>query len=121
MRMTRPVAWTVTLALSVVVSANCITSKDRTPEQKACCADMGHDCGAAALERNCCPGEGGKVQGVAAATVSKKSTPPVAVLIAVLQAPLVTAPVTHGLNSPNGLTVKPPGTPTYLLVSTFRI
>jgi hypothetical protein len=114
------VAWAVTAALSVVVSATCITW-NMTPEQKACCAAMHHDCGTAGIERNCCSGEAGKLKSLAPAALSPLKCAPVAVLLAVLEPPLVMARATQRLNTPNGLTVKPPGAPTYLLIAAFRI
>lgn len=120
MRVTRPVTWTVTAALSVVLSATCITAS-MTPEQKACCATMHHNCGTAGIERNCCAGEAGKLKSLGAATLSILKGAPVAVLVAVLEPPLITERASHLLNTISDLTIRPPGAPTYLLVSTFRI
>lgn len=42
------------VALTGAALAECVT-ENLTPEQKACCAAMGHDCGAAGVEMGCCP------------------------------------------------------------------
>ena len=120
-RAMRPIAGAVTLAVAVVLSANCVTAKDMTPEQKACCAAMGHDCGALAIEQGCCEGEAQKVDALTPTGMPQFATPPVAVLVALLD-PLTPRAIPTGVfNTAVGAQVKPPGTPTYLLVSTFRI
>lgn len=50
----------VVLSLVIAVAgaawAECVP-EDLTPEQKACCVAMGHNCGAAGIEMGCCPNE----------------------------------------------------------------
>jgi hypothetical protein len=116
----RLVAAVVTLAVAVVLSAKCVMAKDMTPEQKACCAAMGHDCGALAIEKGCCSGEAMKIDGVAPLAAPELSPPPVVVLAAVRD--VLLAPAIRGVfASAIGAQVKPPGVPAYLLASTFRI
>ena len=107
--------------IAVIASASCLTAKDMTPEQKACCAAMDHDCGAAAIDAGCCSGEAAKANSVSAASVQTPTFAPVAMLVAVLDfaAPLTSLHRSGGRGT--GAPVRPPGIPTYLLVSTFRI
>ena len=120
-RAMRPVAGAIVVAVVVMLSANCLGADVMTPAQKACCAAMAHDCGHMALTEACCTGQAQEHQGMAAASRAEIAAVAVPVLIAVLQQP---EPLTR-----NGQTValvsetpvKPPGTSTYLLVSSFRI
>jgi hypothetical protein len=109
------------LAMTIVLATSCFAMRGKTPEDRACCAAMGHDCGALAFERQCCSGEATKLNAVAPATVMVAAAPPVAVLVAVLEEP---SPGVRGLAASMlqaaGL-IKPPGDPTYLLNSTLRI
>jgi len=117
----RPVAGAVTLAMAVVLSATCVVTKDMTPQQKACCAAMGHDCGRTAMERACCPGEAKKVDALTPVSAPEFAASPVAIVVALLD-PLTPPAILSGFfNSASLALVKPPGIPTYLLVSSFRI
>ena len=119
--MRRLVANAVVVAVVVMLSANCLGADVMTPAQKACCAAMAHDCGHMALTEVCCTGQAQEHQGIASASRAEVATTAVPVLLAVLEQP---GPLTG-----NGQTVslvsetpvKPPGTSTYLLVSSFRI
>jgi hypothetical protein len=109
------------LAMIVVLATSCFALRGRTPEERACCASMGHDCGALAFERQCCSGEATKLQAVAPATVTIAVAAPAAVLVALLEEP---SPVVRGLAISmlhQGWPIKPPGDPTYLLNSILRI
>jgi hypothetical protein len=109
------------LGMTVVLATSCFAMHGRTPEEKACCAAMGHDCGALAFERDCCSGEATKLGAVAPGTVTIGVTAPAAVLVALLDEP---SPVVRGFAVSmlhRGGLVKPPGDPTYLLNSTLRI
>ena len=120
-RAMRPIAGGVMLAVAVVLSGNCVTAKDVTPQQKACCAAMGHDCGALAIEQACCEGEAKKVDALTPLSAPDFATAPVPVLVALLDALTTPAMPTGFFNSASRAQVRPPGIPTYLLVSTFRI
>jgi hypothetical protein len=109
------------LAMTVVLATSCFAMHGSTPEEKACCAAMGHDCGALALERKCCSGEAMRVSAVTPATATIAPSAPAAVLIALLAEP---SPIVRGFSFPpfhRGGLVKPPGDPTYLLNSALRI
>ena len=82
---------------------------------------MGHDCGAMAFERACCPGEAKKVDGLPPINAPEYLTPPVAAVVVVLLDALIPQALTDGFTIASLAQVKPPGIPTYLLVSTFRI
>ena len=121
LRMRRALAGVLTLVLGIVTSVSCVAAQDMTPEQKACCAAMDHDCGAAAIDAGCCSGEAAKADSVSAASIQMPISAPVAILVAVLD---VGAPLTSLYRSGGpgtGAPVRPPGIPTYLLVSAFRI
>jgi hypothetical protein len=109
------------LAMTIVLATSCFAMRGKTPEERACCAAMGHDCGALAFERECCSGEATKLNAVAPTTITVAVTAPAAVLVAVLEDP---SPVVRGFAASmlhHGGLIKPPGDPTYLLNSTFRI
>jgi hypothetical protein len=109
------------LAMAVVLATSCLSADGQTAEERLCCAAMGHDCGALALERQCCSGEAMKLSAIAPATATFAPTAPAAVLIALLDEP---APIVRSfsvLAFNRGGLVKPPGDPTYLLNSTLRI
>lgn len=56
-RRTRPITGTLAVAFVVALFANCATGEPMTEAQKACCAAMGHDCGAMAESEGCCSHE----------------------------------------------------------------
>lgn len=92
----------------------------QTQTEAACCAAMAHACGAMAITTPCCTGSGHTERGLIAAGIAKT-----------LVAPSLSFVLTHalaGLDTPaRGLAalrrvqLRPPGVPTYLLVSSFRI
>jgi hypothetical protein len=117
---TKLVGWAVTLAMTVVLSANCFAAAGKTPEQRACCAAMHHDCGGVAIERGCCSGEAKKLSGLTPAALKAAAAPPAVVLIAVLDAP-EPAMLTANVRALATLSLEPPGAPPYLLASALRI
>lgn len=120
-RTSRPVGWALILALAAALSVNCLMRPEMTEAQKACCEDMGQECGPVAQEQHCCLVESHRVQ--AFATAKRVSLPPPVSLIG----PLVGVPGTSQLSLvwyPHRVdhsTPKPPGVPTYLLISTLLI
>ena len=121
-RWIRPVGWTVAAALVVAVTANCATGEPMTDAEMACCAAMGHDCGGAMGDMDCCShGQGRVPQFVTANTASL--TPPAAALIAVVAVPGTPQPGLRFVQKPpiTGTSLKPARTPTYLLISTLLI
>lgn len=120
-RTMRPVASTVVVAVVMMLSANCLGADVTTPAQKACCAAMAHDCGHMALTEACCTGQAQEHQGLAAASRAEIAAAAVPVLIAVLQQPEPLTPSGQTGAAVSETPVKPPGTSTYLLVSSFRI
>lgn len=107
-------------AIAVAVLGTCVIGA-QTPEQKACCAAMQHGCGEMALATSCCAGERqtdpGMVVAKAAATLFALDSP-VGTAAAFLVPIASDAARAFGLDT---VTVEPPGVPTYLLVSSFRI
>jgi hypothetical protein len=121
-RVVRPlVVLSLVIAIAGAAWAECVT-EDLTPEQKACCAAMGHDCGAAGAEMGCCPTEP-QTQDRVQATGTK----PDLVAPALLTGPLALLPDPHvrlqavAAASFDRETLKLPGRPAYLLLSIFLI
>lgn len=121
-RVRRPVTWALIVAFAVVFSANCIPAAEMTEAQKMCCAMMGSECGAHALDKSCC--SGAERQRDDQLTAVKRITTPLP--------DAVTASTSHLIQSVQpsltgrghhfvGFTPKPPGVPTYLLASTLLI
>ena len=111
---------TLIAALALLSSVVCYAGE--TPQiEMACCATMAHDCGRMAPAHECCSTEAPRVeQGSTVARVA--IDPPVVVLIAVLTAPPVMETVSTSTFAPaSPASIKPPGVPTYLAVSSFRI
>lgn len=119
-RTVRSLAGLLILALAVVSLVQCAFGNTKTAKPMLCCAAMHHDCGEMAV-LSCCTGHVQQVQGVVA-TKSTVACVPVAALLAVL-----VTPPPGGSSLPRAsFTVEsrsagPPGVPTYLFVSSFRI
>jgi len=116
----RPVATVLVLGLVMVSAAECVVNASKHSKRMACCVSMHGECDMA-VSMPCCPPKTQASQGI---LVSKPSTGfvPVVALLAVLTAPIIHAPIA----SPRRFAVDyaasgPPGTPTYLFVSSFRI
>ena len=109
------------IAMTGAALAECATA-DLTPEQKACCAAMGHNCGAAGAEMGCCPTEPQTQDRVQASGVKPELVAPV-----LLAGPLAILPEPHGrlhavaAASYDRETLKLPDRQTYLLLSVFLI
>ena len=115
------------IVLSLVVAmtgaalAECV-SENLTPEQKACCAAMGHNCGAAGAEMGCCPTEPQTQDRVQASGVKADVIAP-----APVTGPLALLPEPHvrlqavAAASFDRETLKLPDRPAYLLLSVFLI
>jgi hypothetical protein len=109
----------LTLMLVFVSANECVTTA-MTPEQKACCAAMKGDC-EMSVSSPCCPPETQESQSFLAAKPTI-AVVPVAVLVAVLGVPPVSRPsAAHTIAPPDASSSGPPGVPTYLFVSSFRI
>lgn len=117
-RRSRPTASALIIAL-VAFCANCLPAAEATAEEMACCAAMGDDC-PMAQEHDCCAGETSKVK---QGTVAKQLvfSPPSLVLVGILSA--LEPPQLQSEWNRDAIrsALKPPGIPTYLLNSTFRI
>lgn len=116
-----------TLVIGLVIAiggaawAECVT-EGLTPEQQACCAAMGHDCGAAGVEMGCCPTDPQIPDRMQAAG----PRPPVAAPV-LLTGSLALLPEPHlrvhaaAAASLDRDVLKLPDRPTYLLFSVFLI
>ena len=119
-RMIRPVAGMLMLAFAVLPSARCLASS-LVPEQKACCATMGHDCGKEAVTASCCPGDTHQIEGVVTPKAGAACAPVVALVALLVAAPAAIPASAHSASGPETSSTGPPGIPTYLFVSSFRI
>jgi hypothetical protein len=115
------VVLSLVIAMTGAALAECVT-ENLTPEQKACCAAMGHDCGAAGVEMGCCPTEPQTQDRVQASGVKPELIAP-----AVLTGPLAVLPQPYvrlhavAAASFDRETLKLPERPAYLLLSVFLI
>ncbi len=115
------VVLSLVLAIAGAAWAQCVT-EDLTPEQKACCAAMGHDCGATGVEMGCCPTEPQTQDRVQVSGVKPDLVAP-----ALLTGPLALLPEPHvrlgvvAAASFDRETLKLPDRPTYLVLSVFLI
>ena len=106
-------------ALAVMVFATCV-SKAMTPEEMACCEAMHHDCGEMAVQSSCCGGRADQDHSLAA-TKPTMAPVPVAELVAIVATPYEPHQVDSGIWVSETSSPSPPGVPTYLFVSSFRI
>lgn len=119
-RRLRGVASVVVFAFAVASSAECAWRAYMTPEQMPCCAGVHGDCDMA-ISTPCCGGETPATDGVLA-TKPLVAFVPVAALLAVLATPTIPAPIAGGtFAAPDHSAASPPGVPTYLFVSSFRL
>jgi len=115
------VVLSLVIAMTGAALAECVT-EHLTPEQKACCAAMGHNCGAAGVEMGCCPTEAQPPDPAQVTGVKPDLTPP-----AVVTGPLALLPDPHerlravAVSSFSRETLKLPDRPAYLLLSVFLI
>jgi hypothetical protein len=90
------------------------------PEQMACCAGMHGDCDMA-ISTPCCTGATPATNGVLA-TKPSVAFVAMAALLAVLTTPTLPVPIALGTSAASDHSAAgPPGVPTYLFVSSFRI
>jgi hypothetical protein len=119
-RRLRLIAAVLAAVMTVAVSVNCF-APSRSQAEKDCCAKMSNDCGRLAQAHECCRSEAPRVdQGSAVTRISL--APPAVTVIAVLVPDLVvSSPANAHRERLSAFSVKPPGLPTYLLVSSLRI
>jgi hypothetical protein len=109
------------LAFAVVLSGDCATGTDVTEAQKACCAAMGHNCGAMATKPGCCSVASQNVdQFIAAKQVSIARPLLVFSLLAVVPELPALSSILRRIRL-NAIPLRLPGIPTYVLVSAFLI
>ena len=104
----------------IALSATCVSAADMTPAQPACCAEMMHDCGAASVEQSCCPPDAVRVDAFTAVKVDGVAFR-VAMPAVVLPPLEPTACLRPAIRTARSIAATPPGPPTYLFISTFRI
>jgi hypothetical protein len=117
----RLVAGAMTFAVAAVVSASCLAAENMTPAQRACCAAMEHDCGEMKISAGCCGGQtqdADSLTAMAKVDVAASLAPSV---IVTLDGPEPVGSVASMVRTASSTPVKPPGTSTYLVVSSFRL
>ena len=120
MGLLRPVASFLMLVLAVGSLAACIRGAAMTAEQMACCAAMHGDC-EMAIASPCCGGETQDGQSLVA-TKPAVGFVPVAPLLAILSTPpVILRALPRNLVPAETSSTGPPGVPTYLFVSSFRL
>jgi hypothetical protein len=119
-RAVRSLAGLLILALAVVSFVQCAFGNAKTARLMACCAAMHGECGHMAIS-SCCPPETQSVPG-SVATKPTTAPAPIAVLLAVLPTPaLAISSGPRPLFAPDARSAGPPGVPTYVFVSSFRV
>jgi len=119
-RSLRLVPMTLIAALVLASSVACYAGEMMQTEM-ACCAAMAHDCGGMAPAHECCTTDAPRTE--QGSTVAKIAIdPPSVALIAVLTVPPAMETVSTSTFAVASLaSIKPPGIPTYLAVSSLRI
>ena len=108
-------------AMAGGVWAECAT-EELTPEQQACCAARGHNCGAPSAEMGCCPDEPPPQDRLQAVAAKSDLIAP-----ALVTGPLALTPEPHvrlaaaAAASFGRETLKLPDRPTHLFLSVFLI
>jgi hypothetical protein len=118
----RPVAGAMMFAVAMLLSASCFAAENMTPAQKACCSEMAHNCGEMAVSDGCCAAPAQEGTSLPAANRVEAPAPvalPTLVAVLDLQDPL--GPHARVVGPASTTPVKPPGTHTYLVVSSFRL
>ena len=110
------IGWALAVVLAATTGATCLSAAQQTPAERACCDAMAHECGDMTLESACCATQPDSDYAVVAIT-----TLPAALPVAVLEATTgFMAPAPRPLMRDASF-ARPPGVPTYLFVSSFRL
>ncbi|MGH9258063.1 MAG: hypothetical protein ACRD3C_26175 [Vicinamibacterales bacterium] len=113
--------WVLAFALALVPSAMCVLSADMTEAQRACCAAMNHDCGGMAVKQDCCPSEAQSLVGFTSGPPPFQIVAPTPVVVTIAaREPLRVVRVSPSAALDSGAP-SPSSSPTYLLVSVFRL
>jgi hypothetical protein len=122
LRTRRPVAAAMMFAVVAMLSATCLAAESMTPAEKACCAAMTHDCGEMAISEGCCTAPAQEGTSLFATSRVEMPAPALPPLVAILDVPEPLGLDAAGIATSTSTTpVKPPGTSTYLIVSSFRL
>jgi hypothetical protein len=119
-RRLRLVAAVLAGVMTVAVSVNCFAPR-RSQAEKDCCAKMSNDCGRLAQAHECCRSEAPRVDQRSAVTRISLAPPDVTVIAVLVPALVVSLPTDAHRERFSAFSVRPPGLPTYLLVSSLRI
>ena len=121
-RGSRFLAAALAFALAVVSSATCFAAVVQMPDpqQHACCAGMNQECGdSMAVQKDCCAVQSADIARLASAA-QFIAVPALVVIGSHVAQPALVASVSLGAAFDPGAP-KPSSSPTYLLVSVFRI
>jgi len=110
----------VAAAMCTMLFATCLTAAEATGRSKSCCAAMQRGCDNATVESSCCV----VPSGTDPATLSSQTVDhrdPMVMAASTLRRGIDPAPVHRHPSGTAHASPGPPGVPTYLFVSTFRI
>ena len=118
---TRPAGWVLLSTFVAVLSATCITNAKMTQAEKACCASMAGECGAAMSQAHrCCQNETSRPDQLLVTSRVSIATPDLLSRVAILSPPIHLATF-RPVAAFDRTVARPPGVPTYVLVSSFRV
>lgn len=120
LRAPRWLGWVSALTLAFVPSATCLVAAQQS-DAMACHDAMEHGESNGSIDQTCCPGDSAASPSSSPAQLSVSISAPPAVLLAVLPVPVGSPLVTRVGLVDDATAAKPPGIPTYVLVSSFRI
>jgi hypothetical protein len=116
----RPLASSLVLVFAAASSVECVTGATMTSEQMACCAHMHGDC-EMAITSPCCGGETQDGQSRVPTKADVGLVPAQALLAVLTTPPVILRILPRHLVPAETSSAGPPGVPTYLFVSSFRI
>lgn len=110
----------VAVALCTMLFATCLTATELPAQAKACCAAMHHDCSGATMESACCAVSSAAAHAVMPAKAADRQATAGLTAVAL---PRTVEHVSLRRQVRRGAPVSPspPGVPTYLFVSSFRV
>lgn len=120
LRASRCLGWVAALALAFVPSATCLIGAQQA-DSMACHDAMEHGDSHGAIDQTCCPGDSASSPSSSPAQLSTSVSAPSTVLVAILPVPIGSSLLAHAGDIDDAATVKPPGTATFVLISSFRI
>jgi hypothetical protein len=110
----------VAAALCTMLFATGLTATALPAKAKACCTAMQHDCGGASMESSCCAVSSAVTHAVMPAKPTGQQAP-LGVSTGILLHTVGHASIHSHIPDSGSVSPSPPGVPTYLFISSFRI